>query len=110
MALPIGGNLIELPSVATSTNDLLSRQVDLKIWPVPASRDLNISFTLDEASEINLDILNISGQMVMSRDLGPRSSGSHAETIDVSNFKEGTYLLRFKSGNSFSTSKIKVAR
>ncbi len=110
VALPIGGNLIELPSVATSTNDILSKQIDLQIWPIPASRDLTISFTLDEASEINLDILNIAGQMVMSRDLGPRSSGSYAETIDVSNFKEGIYLLRFKSGKSFSTSKIKVAR
>ena len=110
VALPMGGNLIELPSVATSTNDLLSKQVDLQIWPIPASRDLTISFTLDEASEINLDILNIAGQMVMSRDLGPRSSGSYAETIDVSSFQEGIYLLRFKSGNSISTSKIKVAR
>jgi hypothetical protein len=110
VALPMGGALIELPSVATSTNDILSKQVDLQIWPIPASRDMNVSFTLDEASEISMDIVNIAGQMVMTRDLGPRSVGSHAETIDVSSFNEGIYLLKFKSGNSISTSKIKIAR
>ncbi len=110
VALPIGGALIELPSLSTSTNDLLSQQVDLQIWPVPASKDLNVSFTLDEASEISMDILNITGQMVMSSDLGPRSVGSYTETIDVSAFKEGIYLIRFKSGNSFTTSKLKIAR
>ncbi len=57
-----------------------------------------------------MDILSITGQMVMSRDLGPRSSGSYTETIDVSSFREGIYLLRFRSGNDISTSKIKVTR
>jgi len=110
VALPMGGNLIELPSVATSTDDILREQVDLQIWPIPASRDLTVSYTLDEASEINMDILSITGQMVMSRDLGTRSSGSYSETIDVSSFKEGIYLLRFRSDNDITTSKIKVAR
>jgi hypothetical protein len=110
VALPMGGNLIELPSVATSTEDILSREIGLEIWPNPASRDLTISYTLDEASLIYMDILNIAGQMVMSRDLGPRSSGSYTETIDVSSFKEGIYMLRFKSDDKISTSKIKVAR
>jgi hypothetical protein len=110
VALPMGGNLIELPSAPTSTNDILSREIGLEIWPIPASRDMNISYTLDEASEIRMDLLNIAGQMVMSRNLGPRSAGSHAETIDVSSFKEGIYILKFKSGTSISSNKIKIAR
>jgi hypothetical protein len=110
VALPMGGNLIELPSVPVSTNDLLSSKISLDIWPNPASRDLSITYTLDEASDIQLDMLSITGQILMSLDLGPRSSGSYNETIDVSSLKEGLYLLRFKSGNDISTSKIKVAR
>ncbi|KPL26626.1 MAG: hypothetical protein AMS23_00995, partial [Bacteroides sp. SM1_62] len=110
VALPMGGNLIELPKSTVSTEDILSRQIDLQIWPNPASEDLTISFTLDKAYEISMDILNITGQMMMSRELGPRSIGSHTETIDVSNFREGLYLLRFRSDNNITTSKIKVAR
>jgi hypothetical protein len=106
----VGGNLIELPKSTVSTDDILSRQIDLQIWPNPASRDLTISYTLEDASEISMDILNIAGQMMMSRELGPRGSGSHTETIDVSSFREGLYLLRFRSDNNVSTSKIKVAR
>ena len=57
-----------------------------------------------------MDILNVAGQMVMSRDLGTRGSGSYSETIDVSTFREGMYLLRFRSDQNISTSKIKVVR
>ena len=110
VALPMGGNLIELPAAPVSTNDILSQQIDLQIWPNPASRNLTVSFSLDDASEVSMDILNVAGQMVMSRDLGTRGSGSYSETIDVSTFREGMYLLRFRSDQNISTSKIKVVR
>jgi hypothetical protein len=110
VALPMGGSLIELPKSTVSTEDILGREIGLEIWPNPASANLTISYTLEEASEISLDILNIAGQMMMSRDLGQRTIGSHTETIDVSNYSEGMYLLRFRSDNNISTSKIKVAR
>ena len=42
-------------------------------------------------------MLSITGKILMSRDLGPRSSGSHTETIDVISFREGIYLLRFRT-------------
>jgi hypothetical protein len=110
VALPMGGSLIELPAVATSTNDILSRKIALEIWPNPVSWNLNVSFTLNDASDVRMDLLSISGQMVMSRSLGSRSSGSYTETIDVSGIQEGLYLLIFRSGKDVSTSKIKVLR
>jgi hypothetical protein len=110
VALPVGGNLIELPATSTSTNNILSKEIGLEIYPNPVSADMKVSFTLDEPSEIRMDILSITGQMVMSRDLGLRGSGDHMETMDVSSFSEGIYLLRFWSGKDIHTSKIKVMR
>jgi hypothetical protein len=110
VALPEGGSLIELPKSTVSVNDVLGQEIGLEIWPNPASSDLTISYTLEDASEISMDIMNIAGQLMMSRDLGPRGSGSYTETIDVSSFREGMYLLRFRSNDNISTSKIKIAR
>ncbi len=74
---------------STSTGmDENSTISELKLYPNPTSKNLNISFTSFDQKEITLKIYNSSGQQVFSQQI------PNATTIDVSQFADGIYFVR----------------
>ena len=63
------------------------------------------NFTLPEEGELNIRISNLEGKEVFSRYF-ERFGGTYSEMIDLSDQKDGIYLLEIISGGNKEVKKI----
>ena len=78
--------------------------------PSPGA-SLNVAFSLDRKAPARLELLDIAGRRVASRDLSGLGPGNHV--LDLSGgtrFEPGLYLLRLTAGDRALTSKALVIR
>lgn len=98
-------------SINTSIDVLenLGFKIDQNV-PNPFTDVTNITYHLDKAAEISIEILDIRGRSVSSKDLGKVGSGSHTERLDLSNNGDGMYFARFRVNGAQQTVKINKSR
>jgi hypothetical protein len=78
-----------------------------KIWPNPMTDNGYIGFTLFESGSIVFELLDLSGRKIHTKDLGFKSSGEHAQSLELSNISEGNYIYVLKSsGQLIGTGKL----
>lgn len=76
-------------------------ELEVKTYPNPVSEKLFIEFSdVNQNEPIEISFFDISGKKVYS------SSLNQSESIDVSNFKKGLYLLKIQTTNGQSKSKL----
>lgn len=78
----------------------------LRIFPVPAQDEINVSATLAFEGDVHIRILNLAGQVVKEEALPYASPGNLETTLDISSLPSGTYLLRFQADGQETTSKF----
>ncbi|HED10758.1 MAG TPA: T9SS type A sorting domain-containing protein [Caldithrix abyssi] len=94
--------LPESQYVVTALEDPLSPAVPLTMelhqnYPNPFNPATTISFSLNKAGNISLDIFNIQGQKVKTvLDQVPAKSGYHSVRVDMSDLSSGVYYYRLK--------------
>jgi len=88
-------------------NEKDDNEIKLKVFPVPASKNLTVAFELMEAKSVTLSIANIIGQKVYEQNKGI-NTGILINQIDVSRLAAGTYILSIKIGDKVYTEKIIV--
>jgi len=79
------------------------------IYPNPVSDILNIVFRFSQRSAIEIASINQQGAILAITQTVPGSSGEWLETLDVSSFKPGVYLLRIAlDGKIYTKRFIKI--
>ena len=63
-----------------------------QIWPNPVESELNIGLTLFENSNVDFQIIDLSGKEVFRKNLGFHSSGTHAFEVKNLNLDSGVYV------------------
>lgn len=106
-ALPSGGALVSLEST-TSIEEEASIINDFRIYPNPATNNVNISFNLDRSAETNLSIIDITGKEVYREILS--GTARNYTMVDINNLPGGMYFARIISGKDVATKKIKIIR
>ena len=71
---------------------------ELEIYPNPANQAINVKYKKLASSDIQVQLLNLSGQVVLE-DQVHQGVNRHM-TLDVEDMDEGIYLLRFYDKNS----------
>lgn len=66
-------------------------------YPNPFNPSTTISFSLPRSSDARLEIFDLLGRTVESRDLGTLSAGDHALSFDASRLASGVYFYRVSS-------------
>ena len=76
---------------------------ELRIYPNPTTENVNISYKLENNSDIDIAVYDMTGKVVFYTALGRRQIGNHTESIDLSSIPSGTFLIRlsYSSGNAF---------
>lgn len=101
---------LHLDGFVTGAKDITPlADLKVKVLPNPASDFVNISFDLDHvASEVNIGILDINGQMLGQQ----RLENIHNETFrfDVSDFAAGTYVLSILTPEGYRAEKFTVIK
>ena len=77
-------------------------------FPNPFSTTSSFSVTLDNPSNLTLEISNLMGQRVYQEDLGRMPAGTHPVTIDATNLDAGVYFYTIKIGTNSVTRRMIV--
>lgn len=96
---------MEVPVIGIGLNEALSNS-EFKVFPNPATNQLNISFEQD-AVNLNIELNSVSGSTVYSEKV---SDMSGIKTLNVSNLAQGMYILNIKSeeGKLVYTQKVSI--
>jgi hypothetical protein len=78
----------------------------LEAYPNPFNPTTTISYSLPEASIVNLSIYDISGRLVATLANGYRDAGMHEVTFDGSGLVSGVYLYRLNAGEFTANGKM----
>ncbi len=97
------------PSVPSNISEL--EQNNLQVAQnIPNPFDLTsvVNFSLNKPTNVTLDIVDLTGKIVLSENLGARSSGNHQYTINGSQLAAGVYYYSLTAGSQKITRKMVV--
>ena len=109
---PFTLNEIVYTSVPTSSivgiKDVKGNISGLNLYPNPASEKINISFDINTPSVVNIEVLNIMGQMVQKNKFNMQNSGNHTVELNINDLSAGMYLINTTIGDTKVTRKLVV--
>ena len=77
-------------------------------FPNPVSTFTTFRVELEEAAELSMELINITGQVVMTQNKGFVNTGLHEFRIDASELGAGTYFYTVNAGDSRVTKRMLV--
>src|SRR5690606_22546113 len=89
---PAGSNIEEascVVGIAEHANSVASR-----IYPSPSNGVITLEITPRTSGHITIEVMDLVGRTVHSRDLGTRSAGLVIERMDLQQLPEGSYMIR----------------
>jgi parallel beta-helix repeat protein len=78
----------------------------LDAYPNPFNSTTSLTYFLQDAGEVNLDVHDISGSLVATVVNGYRTVGIHEVTFHASNLPTGVYFAQLKAGHLKQTQKL----
>ena len=108
VALPTGGNLVQLP-IATSISDntVIS---SVTAWPNPASDLLTIDVETSEMLQAEVRLTDMTGRVVRSLAGSSLANGANRLVIDVAGLTTGSYTLSIVGDRAMRTLPVQVIR
>jgi hypothetical protein len=76
--------------------------------PNPARHGLGVSFTLAQGSRARLEVFDLAGRRLLTRDLGGLSPGAHSLSLESGTLRPGVYLLRLEQGGQSAVARAVV--
>ncbi|PLX12156.1 MAG: hypothetical protein C0597_13870 [Marinilabiliales bacterium] len=95
--------------ITDGIEDLIAKY-ELKAYPIPCSKNLNINLNLQDNSNTIIGIYNISGQLVKEWNKGNMNSGNQVINLNLENIEAGLYIVSLRIGEDFVTKKIQVIK
>ncbi|MFT4661185.1 MAG: hypothetical protein ACI8XB_001457 [Patiriisocius sp.] len=89
--------------------DIESSNNGVGLYPNPAQDQLNLSFVVEEKSDVAIEIFDMSGKMIFS-ELRNRPAGALVEEIDISTLSSGLYVVKLNVDGDEVTKKFNVVR
>jgi hypothetical protein len=81
-----------------------------KVYPNPASDLLNIALTLPQSGKVTLELYDLTGRVVTSKDIQVISAGELSEQLEVSGLANGVYTLRATQMNLSASERVVLVR
>jgi hypothetical protein len=93
----------------TAIADVLAQEIKLKVSPNPNNGVFNLSFEVNTKADLNIDILNESGQRVHNSNYS-NFVGKFSKQITVNDVSSGFYLLKINHNKTTYVQKILIER
>jgi surface protein len=91
-------------------NELVTEFALHQNYPNPFNPSTQIQFALPEATDVRLEVFNVTGQRVATLVNGVQTSGNHTVTFDARNLASGVYVYRLTTGSVVQTRKMVLVR
>lgn len=75
----------------------------MALFPNPAWSDVTLDMSVPRTSDVQVVVMDLTGQIVMTTDLGTLASGNHKHLIRVGDMVPGTYLVEVRAGQHRQT-------
>ncbi len=87
-----------------------NKEINLSIYPNPASGDIKIGFDLKNNSDVNLLIYDLGGKIVFSANQNGLQAGHQTIDCQVQALSRGTYLVKLVTSEGTSTDKLVIIK
>lgn len=94
-------------SSAITENDKVG---SLSVYPNPASDFVNVDLELTQVVDVEINVVNMMGQIVSTQNLGTMTSGSHNIKLNTNSLAEGLYTIQIITGNKASTERVSIVK
>lgn len=81
-----------------------------EVFPNPANQSATVSFNINETSNVQVSMLDMTGKVVAELFNGNNVSGNQVINIDLSKFNAGLYFVSINSNNGNKTLKLSVIK
>ena len=95
-------------NVSVKDNSAFSGIVN--IYPNPANNMINVNYEIKSNEKVSINVTNLAGQVVATKNNGSQVSGSYKSEMDLSSLANGLYLVQLKVGDRVHTEKISVVK
>ncbi len=96
----IGESVPETPAAAVETS--------VSLYPNPVHGMATVGFNAIDNAEVNYQVFDLMGRMVMSQSAGRFTEGANEFNINTENLSAGSYILRLNQGGNSSCVKFMV--
>jgi len=80
------------------------------VYPNPATDYIKVKFFGDAARKFSVNIININGTIIISKNVNFITGYFHEEPIDVGNMKKGFYFVRIVSSDGLISRTFKIEK
>ncbi len=100
---------IESSFVVVGINELTKLE-QLSTYPNPTSDFLNVEFSTTEKMPITIQVIDFSGKVLISENLGTLSKGNYKHTLDLADLANGNYDITISSGSTGTSTSFTVVK
>ena len=86
----------------------VNNDIDINIAPNPASTYITVDLSIEEATDMEVSIVNLTGQIIMTKSFSDVTE--LRENFDVSRLADGIYMIHIDTRNGIQTEKFVVSR
>ena len=82
---------------------------DVAVYPNPTVGNSTVTYSLISASQVEIAVRNIHGQLVNSFSEGMKNIGKHSRELDMNGLAQGIYYLSLRTDEAETTIKLMIA-
>ena len=103
---------VDMDYVGIDDNNLsdANQTQNMQIYPNPTVNNFKVSFTLENSLDSKINVYDLSGRLVITRDFGKLAKGKHELPVGTTSLNNGTYILQLVTGGSITTDKIIILK
>ncbi len=88
--------------------DNKAEKFNLVAFPNPAVDNARVSFNLENAEQVVVNVYDVTGKVVISENQGTLTAGAHNINLNVANLPTGVYNISVQVGSEFANTTIVV--
>ena len=101
--------MVVIESDTTGSSVIMMEQVSgLKVYPNPAHNLATIVYSLEKDAQLQFAIVDMTGRIVMQKEMEKQFSGFNSFNIDLTELKKGVYFVKLNSATFTKTTKLIV--
>lgn len=83
---------------------------EIHIYPNPARNEAKVSFTLNNSSNAEINIIDLTGRIVSTQRFGLLAKGQHELSCNITDLQEGSYIIQLNTGAGSAATKFMVVK